>query len=96
MIKIFSDGANKKEILEMNQNSFISGFTTNPSLMRKAGITNYEYFAKDILNHIKDKPISFEIFADDMDEMERQALKISSWGDNVYKNTNYEHEKSIY
>ena len=84
MIKIFSDGANKKEILEMNQNSFISGFTTNPSLMRKAGITNYEYFSKDILNHIKDKPISFEIFADDMDEMERQALKISSWGDNVY------------
>ena len=83
-IKIFSDGADKKEMLDMNSKTFIKGFTTNPSLMRKTGIKNYETFAKDILSIIKEKPISFEVFSDDFDEMERQAMKIASWADNVY------------
>jgi len=83
-IKIFSDGADKKEMLEMNSKTFIKGFTTNPSLMKKTGINNYEAFAKDILSIIKDKVISFEVFSDDFDEMERQAMKIASWADNVY------------
>ena len=83
-IKIFSDGAEKKEMLDMNGKAFIKGFTTNPSLMRKTGIKNYETFAKDILSTIKEKPISFEVFSDDFDEMERQAMKIASWADNVY------------
>ncbi len=83
-IKIFSDGAEKKEMLDMNGKAFIKGFTTNPSLMRKTGIKNYETFAKDILSTIKEKPISFEVFSDDFDEIERQAMKIASWADNVY------------
>ncbi len=83
-IKIFSDGAEKKEMLDMNGKAFIKGFTTNPSLMRKTGIKNYETFAKDILSTIKEKPISFEVFSDDFDEMERQAMKIASWANNVY------------
>ena len=83
-IKIFSDGADKKEMLDMNSKIFIKGLTTNPSLMKKAGIRDYEAFAKDILSIIKKKPISFEIFSDDFDEMERQAMKIASWADNVY------------
>ena len=83
-IKIFSDGADKKEMLDMNSKTFIKGFTTNPSLMKKTGIKNYEAFAKDILSIIKEKPISFEVFSDDFDEMERQAMKIASWANNVY------------
>ena len=83
-IKIFSDGADKKEMLDMNSKTLIKGFTTNPSLMKKTGIKNYEAFAKDILSIIKEKPISFEVFSDDFDEMERQAMKIASWADNVY------------
>jgi|TARA_B100001964_G_scaffold223234_1_gene268936 transaldolase len=83
-VKIFSDGADKKEMLDMNSKTFIKGLTTNPSLMKKAGIRDYEAFAKDILSIIKKKPISFEIFSDDFDEMERQAMKIASWADNVY------------
>ena len=83
-IKIFSDGADKNEMLDMNSKTLIKGFTTNPSLMRKTGIKNYEAFAKDILSIIKEKPISFEVFSDDFDEMERQAMKIASWADNVY------------
>ena len=83
-IKIFSDGADKKEMFDMNSRTFIKGFTTNPSLMRKTGIKNYEIFAKDVLSIIKEKPISFEVFSDDFDEMERQAMKIASWADNVY------------
>ena len=83
-IKIFSDGADKKEMLDMNRKTFIKGFTTNPSLMKKTGIKDYETFAKDILSIIKEKPISFEVFSDDFDEMERQAMKITSWADNVY------------
>ena len=83
-IKIFSDGADKQDMLEMNSKTFIKGLTTNPSLMKKAGIKDYEAFAKDILSTIKNKPISFEVFSDDFNDMERQAMKIASWGDNVY------------
>ncbi|SVA67040.1 uncharacterized protein METZ01_LOCUS119894, partial [marine metagenome] len=84
MIKLFADGADKAGILEMYQNPRIDGFTTNPTLMRKAGITDYVAFAKDILKEIPDKPISFEVFADEFDEMERQALEIAAWGKNVF------------
>ena len=83
-VKIFSDGADKKDMLEMNSKTFIKGLTTNPSLMKKAGIKDYEIFAKDILSSINEKPISFEVFSDDFDEMERQAIKIASWADNLY------------
>ena len=83
-IKIYADGADKKDILELYKNPYIKGFTTNPSLMKKAGITNYESFAKEILSEIHDRDISFEIFADDIDGMRRQAKLISAWGKNVY------------
>jgi len=83
-IKIFSDGAEKAPMLEMAAKPFIKGFTTNPTLMRKAGITDYVAFAKDILANIKDKPVSFEVFSDEFSEMERQARIIASWGPNVY------------
>mgnify|MGYP001284591589 CR=1 FL=1 len=84
MIKVFADGADKSGILEMYQNPRIDGFTTNPTLMHKAGIKDYFAFAKDILQAIPDKPISFEVFADEFEEMERQALEIDGWGKNVY------------
>ncbi len=83
-VKIFADGADKSDILRLYEDKRIQGFTTNPTLMRKAGISDYEAFAKDILAHIKDRPISFEVFSDEFDEMERQALKIADWGSNVY------------
>lgn len=83
-VKIFADGADKNGILEMQQDPCIKGFTTNPTLMRKAGITKYEEFAQDILKYIKQTPISFEVFSDDFDEMHEQALQIASWGSNVY------------
>src|SRR3972149_6222514 len=83
-VKIFADGAEKTGMLEMYNNPLISGFTTNPTLMRKAGVKNYKEFALEILAHIKDKPISFEVFSDEFDEMKDQALEISSWGKNVY------------
>ena len=83
-VKIFADGADKNGMIEMYNKPFIKGLTTNPTLMKKVGITDYKAFCKDILTHIKDKPISFEVFSDDFDEMERQALEIASWGDNVY------------
>ena len=83
-VKIFSDGADKKDMLEMNSKTFIKGLTTNPSLMKKAGIKDYETFAKDILSTIKEKPISFEVFSDDFDDMEKQAMEIASWAANVY------------
>ena len=83
-IKIFADGANLDAILELYKNPLIKGFTTNPSLMRKAGITDYEAFARDLLAAVPDRPISLEVFADEFDEMERQARKIASWGSNVY------------
>jgi transaldolase len=83
-IKIFADGADKAGMLEMYNKPFIKGFTTNPTLMNRAGIKDYQAFAKDILRSIPDRPISFEVFSDDFAEMERQALEISSWGENVY------------
>lgn len=83
-VKIFADGADKVGMLEMYSKEYIKGLTTNPTLMRKAGISNYSGFCKDILTEIKDKPLSFEVFSDDFPEMERQALEIASWGDNVY------------
>jgi transaldolase len=83
-IQIFADGAEKQDMLEMYRNPLIKGFTTNPTLMRKAGINDYRSFAKEILQVIPDRPISFEVFADDFSEMERQALEISKWGANVY------------
>ena len=83
-IKIFLDGADKEDIIDINNRPFIKGLTTNPSLMKKAGIKDYKFFAKDILTVIKKKPISFEVFSDDFDDMERQAMKITSWAENVY------------
>jgi len=82
-VKLFADGADKAGMLEMYANPLIQGFTTNPTLMRKAWVSNYPTFAKEILKAIPDRPISFEVFADEFDEMERQALEISSWGNNV-------------
>jgi len=83
-VKIFADGADKAGMLEMYTKPFIKGLTTNPTLMKKAGIKDYRAFCKDILTEIKDKPLSFEVFADDFKEMESHALEIASWGDNVY------------
>lgn len=83
-VKIFADGADKSGMLEMYAKPYIKGLTTNPTLMRKAGITDYKAFAKDILKAIPDRPISLEVFSDDFVDMERQALEIASWGDNVY------------
>lgn len=83
-IKIFADGADEKGIVDLYRRPFIRGLTTNPTLMRKAGISDYEVFAKTVLEVVKDKPISFEVFSDEFNEMRRQALKISQWQDNVY------------
>ncbi len=83
-IKIFADGAEKASMLELARQPYIKGLTTNPTLMRKAGVTDYVAFAKDILANIKDKPVSFEVFSDDFSEMERQARIIASWATNVY------------
>ena len=83
-VKLFADGADLNGMLQMYAKPWIRGFTTNPTLMRKAGISDYECFARQVLQSIPDRPISFEVFADDFDEMERQAMKIASWGENVY------------
>jgi transaldolase len=83
-VKIFADGADLDSLLALAANPMIQGFTTNPTLMRKAGISDFEAFAREVLEHIQDRPISFEVFSDDFDEMERQARLIASWGDNVY------------
>jgi transaldolase len=83
-IKIFADGADKAGMLSLYGNSLIKGMTTNPSLMRKAGISDYEAFAKDILQTVKDKPISLEVFTDEFSEMRKHALKISRWQQNVF------------
>ena len=83
-VKIFADGADKVGMLNLYRNPLIKGLTTNPTLMRKAGIQDYESFAQDILKHIKDKPISFEVFSDEFPEMKRQALKIRDWQANVF------------
>ena len=82
-IKIFADGADEKQIYELNKKDYIKGFTTNPTLMRKAGIKDYKKFALEILSHIKQKPISFEVFSDEINMMEKQANEIFSWGSNV-------------
>ncbi|MCP5196288.1 MAG: transaldolase [Gammaproteobacteria bacterium] len=83
-IKIFADGADKAGMLEMYAKPYIKGMTTNPTLMHKAGISDYRAFAKDILSVIPDRPISFEVFSDEFPEMERQALEIAGWGEHVY------------
>lgn len=83
-VQLYADGADKAGILELYAKPYIKGLTTNPSLMKKAGIKDYEAFAKDILQSVTAKPISLEVFTDDLGEMKRQALKISSWGKNVY------------
>jgi transaldolase len=82
-VKLFADGADIVGIKEMAANPAISGFTTNPTLMRKAGVSNYKSFAKEVLNIVSNKPVSFEVFADDFPTMERQAMEIASWGHNV-------------
>lgn len=97
-IKIFADGADLDGILELYKNKHIKGFTTNPTLMNKSGIKDYEGFARCLLEHIPDRPFSFEVFSDEFDEMEHQAMKIASWGRNVYVKipvTNTRRESSV-
>jgi len=83
-VKIFADGADRAGMLDMAAKHHVKGLTTNPTLMRKAGITDYRAFATDILAEIRDKPISFEVFSDEFADMERQAMEIASWAANVY------------
>jgi transaldolase len=99
-VKIFADGADKAGILEMYAKPFVKGFTTNPTLMRKVGIADYRAFAEEILKAIPDRPISFEVFSDEFDEMKRQALQITEWGSNVFvkipvTNTRSEHSTKL-
>ena len=97
-VKIFADGADLDGILELYRNPHIKGFTTNPTLMSKSGISDYEKFSRQVLEKISDRPISFEVFSDEFDEMERQARKIASWGKNVYVKipvTNTRRESSL-
>jgi transaldolase len=82
--RVFADGANLQAILELAENPRISGFTTNPTLMKAAGIVEYHAFAKDVLDRITSHPVSFEVFADDIENIRRQAKLIASWGENVY------------
>ena len=82
-IKIFADGADIKAMVEAYKEGIVKGFTTNPTLMKKNGISDYEGFAKEVLKNIPDRPISFEVFSDEFDEMERQAKEIASWGKNI-------------
>lgn len=83
-VKVFADGADRDGIVKMAAEPWVRGFTTNPTLMRKAGVENYESFARSVLGEIGDLPISFEVFSDDLPDMERQAKQIASWGGNVY------------
>jgi transaldolase len=83
-IKLFADGANKDQIIKLAAEPYVEGFTTNPTLMRSSGVTDYRSFAQELLALVTDKPISFEVFADELDEMYRQAKELSSWGGNVY------------
>ncbi len=97
-VKIFADGADRAGMLELYRNPSIKGFTTNPTLMRNAGITDYEAFARDILKVIPNRPISLEVFSDDFAEMEAQARRIASWGESIYVKvpvTNTQGESSI-
>jgi transaldolase len=82
-VKLYADGADRATMLELYANPLVAGFTTNPTLMRKSGVADYKGFAKEILQQIRDRPVSFEVFADDFNEMERQAAEIASWGENV-------------
>ena len=82
-IKIFADGADEKSIYKLNEKKYIKGFTTNPSLMKKAGVENYKNFALAVCKNVKDKPISFEVFSDDIEEMGKQAKEIFSWAPNI-------------
>jgi transaldolase len=96
--RIFADGADRQGMIELYANPLIKGLTTNPTLMQKAGISNYEAFAKDVLTIVTEKPISFEVFSDDFVEMRRQALKIAAWQSNVFVKipiTNTKAESSI-
>ena len=83
-VKLFADGADKKGMLDLNANPLIKGMTTNPTLMHKAGLKDFEAFARDILQSVTAKPLSLEVFSDDFSDMKRQALKINGWGKNVY------------
>jgi transaldolase len=83
-VKIFADGADRAGMREMYRNPLIKGFTTNPTLMRKAGVSDYEAFARQIVSDIPDRHLSFEVFSDEFEEMEQQARQIASWGKNVY------------
>jgi transaldolase len=97
-VKIFADGADLRGIAELARQPYIDGVTTNPTLMRKVGLTDYESFARAVLNQVKVKPISFEVFSDDFNEMHRQALKIHQWQENIYVKipiTNTRGESSI-
>jgi len=97
-VKIFADGADKAGMLKLNADPLIQGLTTNPTLMRKAGLTDFESFARDILQTITIKPLSLEVFSDEFPEMKRQALKIKAWGENVYVKipiTNTRNESSL-
>lgn len=97
-VKIFADGADLKGIADLYRQPYIHGLTTNPTLMRKVGLTDYETFARAVLKEVKSKPISFEVFSDDFAEMRRQALKMHQWQDNVYVKipiTNTRGESSI-
>ena len=97
-VKVFADGADKTAMLELYRNPLVRGFTTNPTLMRKAGVADYRAFALDVLEHIPDRPISLEVFADEFPEMRRQAREIAGWGEHVYVKipiTNTRGESSI-
>ena len=97
-MQIFADGANLVDMRELYREPLIRGFTTNPTLMRQAGIVDYEKFAREVISYIPDRPISFEVFSDEFREMEQQALKIASWGENVFVKipvTNTRRESSV-
>ena len=94
-VKIFADGADKSSMLEMYNKPFIKGLTTNPTLMKKAGITDYESFSRDILQTINDKSLSLEVFSDEIDEMRRQALEIATWADNVFVKIPVSNSKNV-
>ena len=83
-VKIFADGADLDDIEKLSQNPIIKGFTTNPTLMRKADVRDYRAFARQVLNIVPDRPVSFEVFSDEFSEMEQQAMELASWGSNVY------------
>ena len=95
-IKIFADGADFDNIVKLSTNPIIKGFTTNPTLARNAGITDYEQFGRKVLAAVPNRPVSLEVFADDFAEMIRQGRTIATWGKNVnVKNSSYKHQKRI-